>query len=100
MADAGARGSSITWGLWVHHLEQGDIGLDERRFAFLHAVALVHRDRSLAVLERANAMGSPFGLKAWVVSAVPNALIRPLPSLQCWPTLIDRRDNYRLGSHI
>ncbi len=70
------------------------------RFAFLHAVALVHRGRSLAALERANAMGFPFGLKAWVVSAVPNALIRPLPSLRCWPTLIDRRDNYRLGLHI
>ena len=47
------------------YLEQGDsiLGPRRARFAFLHAVALVHRGRSLAALERANAMGFPFGLR-------------------------------------
>lgn len=64
-----------------------DIGLGARRFAFLHAVALVHRGRSLAALERANAMGSPFGLKAWVVSGAERA--NPTPPV---PTMLADAD--------
>ena len=84
LGHAHTLGFALWWGWVAHWFARSDpagllvcadelLALSvERGFAFLHALALVHRGWSLAVLGHAND-GIPLLSRGWLVFVLPNA---------------------------